>query len=65
MTDEFIFRLTEEGPVSITEFVHVYDIFAEGPKYRCHRLFAHSNRMVPVNNLGELKCYGQCHLSGK
>ena len=40
--------------------VHVDDIFAVGKKERCDQFGEDVNRMVPVNNLGELKWYSSC-----
>ena len=53
--------MVEEGRVAIIAVVHVDDIFAVGLKSRCDVFRDELNRMVPVMNLGELKCYGGCH----
>ena len=37
LTDVCVFRLIEEGRVTITAVVHVDDIFAVGQKERCDR----------------------------
>ena len=63
LTDVRVFRLTEDGRVTIIAVVHVDDIFAVGWKERCDRLCADLNRAIPVKNLGELKWYGGCRYS--
>ena len=55
-----VFRLMEDGRVTITAVLHVDDIFAVGQKERCDRLCVDLNRTIPVKNLGELKWYGGC-----
>ena len=59
--DVCIFRLIENGCVSITAVVHVDDNFAVGQKERCNQLCDDLNCLIPVKNLGELKWYGGCH----
>ena len=61
LADACVFRLVEEGRVSIIAVVHVDDIFAVGLKSRCDVFRDKLNRMVPVKNLGELRWYGGCH----
>ena len=56
-----VVRLVKEGRVAIIAVVHVEDIFALGLKSRCDVFRDELNRMVPVNNLGELRWYGGCH----
>ena len=63
MTDVCVFRLIEDGRVAITAVVHVDDIFAVGQKEKCERLCVDLNRTIPVENLGDLKCYGGCQYS--
>ena len=58
-----IFRLIEDGRVTITAVVHVDDIFAVGPKERCDMLCVDLNRTIAVKNLGDLKWYGGCRYS--
>ena len=41
--------------------MHLDDIFAVGLKSRCDVFRDELNRMVPVKNLGELRCYGGYH----
>ena len=60
LTDVCVFRMIEDGRVTITAVVHVDDIFAVGQKERCDRLCVDLNRTIPVKNLGELKWYGGC-----
>ena len=50
-----VFRLIEDGGVTITAVVHVDDIFAVGREERCDRLCADLNRAIPVKYLGQLK----------
>ena len=63
LTDVCVFRLIEDGRVTITAVVHVDDTFAAGQKERCDRLCVDLNRTIPVKNLGELKWYGECRYS--
>ena len=56
-------RLIESGSVSIVTVVHVDDMFAVGLKSRCDKFCADLNRLVPINNLGELRWYGGCCFS--
>ena len=63
MTDVCVFRLIEDGRVTIPAVVHVDDIFAVGQKERCDRLCVDLNRAIPVKNQGELKWYGGCRYS--
>ena len=63
MSDVCIFRLIENGLVSITAILAVHDTFAVGLKNGCDILFADLNRQIPVKILGELKGYGGCHYS--
>ena len=58
-----VFRLIEDGRMTITAVVHVDDIFAVGQKKRCDRLCVDLNRTIPVKNLGDLKWYGGCRYS--
>ena len=60
LTDVSVFRLIEDGCVTITAVVHVDDIFAVGQKERCDRLCVDLYRTIPVKNLGELRWYGGC-----
>ena len=55
--------LTESGSVSIVTVVHVDDICAAGRKDRCDQFCDDSNRLVPLNNLGELRGYAGCRFS--
>ena len=50
-----VLRLVESGTVSMVTVVHVDDIFAVGRKTRCDQFCEDLNRLVPINNLGELK----------
>ena len=58
-----VFRLIENGRVSITAVVHVDDIFAVGQKERCNELCDDLNCLIPAKSLSELKWYGGCHYS--
>ena len=42
---------------------HVDDMFAVGRKGRCDRFCEDLNHLVPINNLGELRCCAGCHYS--
>ena len=56
LTDVCVFRLIEDGRVTITAVVHVVDdIFAVGRNEKCDRLCVDLNRVILVKNLGELK----------
>ena len=61
--DACVFRLIECGSVVIFAVVHVDDIFAVGRKERCDRFCEDLNRLVPINNLGELSWYAGCNFS--
>ena len=61
--DAFVMRSIESGFVSIVTVVHVDDIFAVGAKSRCDQFCEDLNRLVPVNNLGELRWYAGCRFS--
>ena len=63
LADACFFRLIEDGVVSIIAVVHTDDIFAAGRKSRCDRFCDDLNRLVPINNLGELTWYGGRHFS--
>ena len=49
--------MMEEGRVVMTIAVHVGDIFAAGEKESCDQFGRDLNQMVPVKNLGELRCW--------
>ena len=55
--------MIENGYVSVIAVVHVDDIFAVGRKSRCDRFCEDLNKLVPINNLGELRWYAGCHFS--
>ena len=61
LADACVFCLVEEGRVAIIAVVHVDDIFIVGLKSRCDVFRDKLNRMVPINNLGELRWYGGWH----
>ena len=61
--DACVIRLIESGSVSIATAVHVDDIFAVGVKSRCDQFCEDLNRLIPVNNLGELRWYAGCRFS--
>ena len=60
LADACVLRLVESGSVSIVTVVHVDDIFAVGLKTRCEQFCEGLNRLVPINNLGELRWYAGC-----
>ena len=52
------------GNVStVVTVVHVDDIFAVGRKARCDQFCEGLKRLVPINNLDELKWYAGCRYS--
>ena len=63
LADACVLRLVESGTVSIVTVVHVDDIFAVGRKARCDQFCEDLNRLVPINNLGELRWYAGCRYS--
>ena len=63
LADACVLRLIESGSVSIVTVVHVDDIFAVGLKARCDQFCEDLNRLVPINNLGELRWYAGCRFS--
>ena len=60
LADACILRLVESGTVFIVTVVHVDDIFAVGRNARCDQFCKDLNRLVPINNLGELRWYAGC-----
>ena len=59
--DACLLRLVESGSASIVTVVHVDDIFAvAGLKTRYDQFCEDLNRLVPINNLGELRWYAGC-----
>ena len=61
--DACVMRLIEPGSVSVVTVVHADDIFAGGVKSRCDQFCENLNRLVPINNLGELRWYAGCRFS--
>ena len=59
ITYSFVLCLIEDGQVVLTADVHVNGTFAVGQKERCIKFYVDLNRTIPVNNLGELKSYGE------
>ena len=57
LADSCVFRLIRGGIVVLILVVHVDDIFAVEKKERCDQFGEDLNRIVPVNNLGDLKWY--------
>ena len=55
LADACVLRLFENGKVSIVAIVHGDDIFAVEPKTKCDHFCQGLNRLVPINNLGELR----------
>ena len=55
--DACVVRLIESGSVSIVTVVHADDIVAVGAKSGCDQFCEDLNRLVPINNLGELRWY--------
>lgn len=60
LADVCVFRLIEEGQMIVTAVVHVDDIFAVGKQNRCDQMCEDLNQMMPIKNLGELRCYAGC-----
>ena len=60
LADACVMSLIESGTVSIVTVVRVDDIFAVGSKSRCDQFCEDLNRLVPINNLGELRWYSGC-----
>ena len=63
LADACVWRLVESGFVSIVTVVHVDDILAVGLNARCDQFCEYLNRLVPINNLGELRWYAGCRFS--
>ena len=62
--DACVTHLIESGTVSIVTVVHVDGIFAVGSKSRCDQFCEDLNRLVPVNNLSELRWCAGCRFVG-
>ena len=63
LADACVSRLVESDSVSIVTVMHVDDIFAAGLMARCDQFCDDLNRLVPINNLGELRWYAGCRFS--
>ena len=63
LADACVLRLVESGSAPIVTVVHVDDIFAVELKARCDQFCEDPNRLVPINNLGELWWYAGCRFS--
>ena len=63
LADACVLRLVESGSVSIVTVEHVDDIFGVALKTRCDQFCEDLNRLVPINNLGELRWYAGCRFS--
>ena len=63
LADACVLRLVESGSVSIVTVMHVDDIFAVGLKARCDQFCEDPNRLLPINNLAELRRYAGCRFS--
>ena len=63
LEDACVVLLVESGTVSLVTVVHVDDIFAVGRRARCDQFCEDLNRLVPINNLGELRWYAGCRYS--
>ena len=63
LADACVLRLVKSGSVSIVTVVHVDGIFAVGLKAGCDQFCEDLNRLVPINNLGQLRWYAGCHFS--
>lgn len=60
-----MFRLIEAGSVYLVALIYVDDITAVGHEDKRDCFFVNLNRLVPINNLGELRRYAACHLRDK
>ena len=58
-----VFRVVEPGTVSIVTVFLVDHLFSVGRKARCDKFCEDLNRLVPINNLGELRWYPGCRCS--
>ena len=63
LADACVLLLGESGSVSIVIVVHVDDMFAVGLKTRCGQFCEDLNRLVPINNLSELRWYAGSRFS--
>ena len=63
LADACVMRLVESGTASTVIVVHVDDIFTVWRKARCDKFREDFNRLVPINNLGELRWYAGCRYS--
>ena len=61
--DSYVMCSIESDSVSIMTVVTADDFFAVGIKSRCDQFCENRNRLVPVNNLGELRWYAGCRFS--
>ena len=64
LADAYVLRLVQSGSVSIVTVVHVDDIFAVKLEARCDQFCEDLNRLVPINNLGELRWCAGCRFRG-
>ena len=55
--DSCVFRLIENGVVTMVVVVHVDDVFSIGSRSRCVQFGADLNRYVPTSDLGPLRWY--------
>ena len=63
LADACVFRLMEAGSVSSIAVVHIDDSFAVGRNTRCDRFGKNFSHVVPINNLGEIRCSAGRHYS--
>ena len=61
--DACVTRLIESGSISIVTVVHVDDIFAWELKSKWDQFCEDLNRLVTINNLGDLRWYACCRFS--
>lgn len=61
LADSCVFRLVEDGSVTLLIVVHVDDLFSIGERERCVAFGKQLNEKVPVKDLGELKWYSGCY----
>lgn len=61
--DTCMFRMVEDGEVTMLVVVHVDDVFSIGAKERCVQFGVDLNRYVPTTDLGELRWYAGLRFS--
>ena len=60
LADACVFRLMGKGSVVMTIVVHEDDVFVVGERARCDQFGKGLDQMVPIKNLGQLRCCSGC-----